>query len=107
MRSPLSSPRVFLLTNLRLDESDVPILVTGDADVKSRPERLDNGRCRDVWFYSEPLSKTHWTGRWDQAPGGPILFIASTEPPDRKLAPEERRTSLQTIESHLVNLNEP
>ena len=81
--------------------------MTGDAHVTSRIDPQGYGLPPTVWSYDEPLSKTRWTGRWDQAPGGPILFLASTEPPDCKLDPEERRAALQMIEAQLVNLGEP
>ncbi len=105
--SPPYRPIVCLLTHLRFDGFEAPILVTGSAHIYSQIDPKGSGLPPRVWFYSEPLPETHWTGRWDQAPGGPILFIASTEPPDRKLDPEERRAALQMIEAQLVNLGEP
>ena len=102
-----TKPAVHLLTSLRLDGSEAPILVTGEASVISRLDSKGSDLPQRVWSYSEPISETRWTGLWDQAPGGPILFLASTEPPNRKLDPEERRTALQVLEAQLVNLAEP
>ncbi len=100
-------PDVYLLTKIQLGARAMPVLTTGRTFVTSRLGPQPDDRPLTIQSFPESTFLLIWSGRWEEAPEGPLFFTVVLSSRGQDLRADQRRSVVQWIETQLNDLSRP